>query len=128
MNARIKESMNMVIQTDPVPLRVDDQGAIRIGNSRVTLEVLIAEHKKGAPPETIAAGLDTLELADIYAAIAYCLRHREEVAAYLQRRQEEAAAMRKKVEDAGMTRPDIGETIRKRWSQEGRAPHASPHE
>jgi uncharacterized protein (DUF433 family) len=120
--------MIMVIQTDPVPLRVDDQGAIRIGNSRVTLDVVIAEHKKGASPETIAEEFDTLELADIYAALAYYLRHEEEVGAYLQRRHEEAEAIRKKVEDAGMTNPGFTEVIRKRWAQEEKTRHASSHD
>lgn len=107
----------MVIQADPIPLTVDDQGTVRVGNSRVTLDVVLAEHRKGASPEAIAEEFDTLELADIYAAIAYSLRHADEVAAYLQRRQEQAAGVRKLVEDAGMTNPDLAAAIQQRWSE-----------
>jgi hypothetical protein len=91
----------------------------------VTLDVLLAEHRKGASPEAIAEELDTLDLADIYAAIAYCLRHGDEVAAYLQRRQHQADMMRKKVEDAGMTSPDLPGAIQKRWSEKENGPLAS---
>jgi len=41
---------------------------------------------------------DTLDLADVQAVIAYYLRHREEVRAYLKRREEEAEALRAKIE------------------------------
>ena len=41
---------------------------------------------------------DTLVLADVYAVIAYYLRHRDEVRVYLKRRAEEAAALRAKIE------------------------------
>jgi uncharacterized protein (DUF433 family) len=74
--------VNMTIQMDPVPLRVDEHGAIRIGNSRVTLDVIIAEHKRGASPEENAEEYDTLELADVYTAIGYYLRHAGQVAVY----------------------------------------------
>src|SRR6516164_8612539 len=111
------EAMIMVIQADPVPLSVDDHGTVRIGNSRVTLDVVLAEHKKGASPEAIAEEFDTLDLADIYAAIAYSLRHADDVAAYLQRRQEQAAGMRKMVEDAGMSSPELAAAMQKRWSE-----------
>jgi hypothetical protein len=39
-----------------------------------------------------------LDLADVYAVIAYYLRHRDEVRAYLKRREEEAEALRAKIE------------------------------
>lgn len=96
--------MTTTIQADPLPLRLDEDGVIRVGDSRITLDTILAEHKKGSSPETIAQEFDTLQLADVYAAIAYALRHPTEVAAYLERREEEAEAMRNQVEAAGMTR------------------------
>jgi len=41
---------------------------------------------------------DTLGLADVHAVIAFYLRHRDEVRAYLKRRAEEAQALRAKIE------------------------------
>jgi uncharacterized protein (DUF433 family) len=96
--------MTVTIHADPVPLRVEETGTIRVGSSRVTFDVLLADYKKGMTPEQIAQELDTLSLADIYAAIAYYHRHREEVEAYLQRRRAEAEALRQQIEAA---QPDI---------------------
>ena len=41
---------------------------------------------------------DTLMLADVHAAIAYYLRHRDEVSAYLKQRNEEAEDLRTRIE------------------------------
>lgn len=49
-------------------------------------------------PEDMVRAYDTLVLADVHAAIAYCLRHRDEVQAYLKGRAEEADALRAKIE------------------------------
>jgi hypothetical protein len=49
-------------------------------------------------PEEMVRSYDTLVLADVHATIAYYLRHRDEVRAYLKRRQEEADALRVKIE------------------------------
>ena len=43
-------------------------------------------------------GYDTLLLADVHAAIAYYLRHRDAVLAYLKRRKQDAEALRAKIE------------------------------
>ena len=95
--------MILSLQAEPVPLRIDEQGAIRVGNSRLTLDVLIEEYDAGASPEAIAKAFDTLELSDVYAVLAYYLRHRDEVTAYLRQRDEEAEQVRRKLEAAGMT-------------------------
>jgi uncharacterized protein (DUF433 family) len=75
--------MTLVISDMKVPLRVDEQGAVRVGKTRVTLDTLISAFKGGAAPETIVRQFDTLQLPDVYAAIAYYLTHRDEVEAYL---------------------------------------------
>jgi uncharacterized protein (DUF433 family) len=98
--------MTIPLHADPVPLRVDDSGAIRVGSSRVTLDVLLADYRSGMSPEEIVRQLDTLDLADVYAAIAYYHRHRGEVDQYLRRREAEAEAVRRDIE-AGQ--PDRGE-------------------
>src|SRR5947208_15495379 len=69
--------MALTNQTDPIPLRVDEHGAIRVGDSQVLLDIVIREFNNGAEPHAIAQGYPTLHLADVYGVIAYYLRHRK---------------------------------------------------
>jgi uncharacterized protein (DUF433 family) len=96
--------MPISLHTDPVPLRVDDTGAVRVGQSRVTLDVLLQYWRLGMRPEEIARGLDTLTLADVHGALAYYLRHQAEIDEYLRRREEEADALRRQIEAANAPR------------------------
>ncbi len=90
----------MAIESFPnmkVPLRVEPNGAVRVSGpqTRVNFEFVVWSHKAGETPEQIKEALPTLELADIYAVIAYYLRNTEEVEAYLrevERAEEEAIA------------------------------------
>lgn len=81
-----------------IPLKMDENGAIRISDTRVTLDTVIARHHQGDSPEAIHEGFDVLPLNDIYAVIAYYLAHQDEIDAYLQRRDEEAERIRQEVE------------------------------
>jgi uncharacterized protein (DUF433 family) len=94
----------MHLHADPVPLRIDDTGAIRVGQSRVTLDVLLQYWRVGMKPEEIARGLDTLTLADVYGALAYYFRHESEIDNYLRRREEEAEKLRQEIETANAPR------------------------
>jgi uncharacterized protein (DUF433 family) len=90
--------MPLNLQAEPLPLRADEQGAVRVGDSRVTLDVVIHEFEGGASPEAIAQAYPTLRLADVYVVIAYYLRHREEVDDYLRARGREADRLRLEIE------------------------------
>jgi uncharacterized protein (DUF433 family) len=83
---------------EPPPLRVDEGGAVRVGNSRISLDVIVQQYENGMTPEDMVRAYDTLALADVYAAVAYYLRHRDKVRDYLTRRAEEAEALRVKIE------------------------------
>jgi uncharacterized protein (DUF433 family) len=96
--------MTLTLHTDPVPLRVDDTGAIRVGESRVTLDVLLQYWRLGMKPEEIARGLDTLTLADIHGALAYYFRHQTEVDDYLRQREAQAEELRQQIESANASR------------------------
>ena len=96
--------MTITLQADPVPLRVDDTGAVRVGESRVTLDVLLQYTRLGMKPEEIARGLDTLSLADVHGALAYYFRHQAELDDYLRRREEEAEGLRQQIETANASR------------------------
>lgn len=80
------------------PLRVDEGDAVRVGKSRITLDLLVEQYENGMTPEGLVRAYDTLELAEVYAVIGYYLRHRDEVRAYLKRREEEAESIRTKLE------------------------------
>lgn len=69
------------------PLRQEEDGAVRVGKSRVLLELVIYAHQQGMPPAEIVYNYDTLDLADVYAVIAYYLRHQEAVDAYVAERE-----------------------------------------
>lgn len=86
------------ITKQAVPLREDGAGGLRVGATRVTLEGVIYAWKNGATAEGIRQSYDTLPLADIYAVIAFYLKHEMEVEAYLQRREKESEAMRAEIE------------------------------
>jgi uncharacterized protein (DUF433 family) len=80
------------------PFVVDEGGAVRVGNSRVSLDLVVEQYENGMTPDDMARAYDTLKLADVHAVVAYYLRHREEVRAYLKRRGEEAEVLRVKIE------------------------------
>lgn len=86
------------LQHDPVPLREDREGTIRVGGTRVTLETVITAFESGATAEQIAQDFPSLNLADIYTSIGFYLRHQAEVAAYLQRQRADAELIRQEIE------------------------------
>ena len=66
------------LEADPLPIRVDEEsgGALRVGPTRVTLEVVLTAYLQGNTPEQIVESFDALNLADVYAVIGHYLRHR----------------------------------------------------
>lgn len=90
--------MVFVVDASPVPLRVDGDGVVRVGQTRVPLDTIVILFDRGASPEEIVQQFPALDLAAVYAAIGYYLRHREEVAAHLAERQERAATVRREIE------------------------------
>lgn len=117
--------MTPTIHADPPPLYADESGTLRVGTSRVVLDVLVREYREGADPERIARAYPTLKMADIYAAIAYYLRNQEELDAYLSTRKEEAARLRQEIEGKQAGQPDLREKLESRRAQQ-EPNHASP--
>ena len=97
------------LHPEPPPLRVDEGGAVRVGKTRVSLDLVVGQYENGMTPEDMVRAYDTLDLADVHAVIAYYLRHRDEVRAYLKRREEEARALQAKleVERSGVSREKL---------------------
>jgi uncharacterized protein (DUF433 family) len=75
--------MSLVIAAEPIPLTLDRDGVIRVGETRVTLESLLALYCQGATAEEIAQRYSAVALSDVYAVIGYYLRHRPDVEEYL---------------------------------------------
>ena len=94
----MSSTYGLVLHDDPSPLRVDADGTVRVGAGRITLDLVVEQYENGMTPEGMVRAYDALSLADLHEAIAYYLRHREEVRAYLKRRQEEAEALRATIE------------------------------
>jgi uncharacterized protein (DUF433 family) len=90
--------MSLLIVSDPLPLRTDADGVVRVGGTRVTLDTIVEAFEEGATAEEIVHQYPSLHLADVYAVIGYYLRQRPKVEAYLHRRQEQAKEIRKENE------------------------------
>ncbi len=117
--------MPLTIQTDPSPLRVDEHGVIRVGDSQVLVDIVIREFNNGAEPEAIVQGYSTLNLADVYGVIAYYLRHRKEIDDYLHVRRQEAEKLRQEIEAKQPNRVELRAKLLARKAQMEIAP-ASP--
>jgi uncharacterized protein (DUF433 family) len=100
--------MRLVIEREIPPLREDETGAIRVGNSRVLLEIVIRAFIDGASPESIVHRYSTLSLSDVYNTIGYYLRHQDAVEAYLERREKLAKSVEKRLSSI---QPDLSLTL-----------------
>ena len=82
----------------PPPLVEDEHGVIRIAGTRVQLETVVTAFDLGATPEEIVQSYTTLDLPSVYAVIAYVLRNRPRIDAYMAKRQSEADRLRSELE------------------------------
>jgi uncharacterized protein (DUF433 family) len=97
--------MNLPLDPEPPPIRIDEGGAVRVGPTRVTLAVVIGLFLAGETPDEIIEGFPTLTRADIYGTIAYYFRHREAVDEFLRDRERRAEELRIKIQ----SRPEYKE-------------------
>jgi uncharacterized protein (DUF433 family) len=86
------------IKADPVPLVRDDAGRLMIVGTRVPLDNLVIAFKRGESPEAIHESFDTVPLADVYAALSYYLKHRDEIEEYLADQKRRGAEVRDRIE------------------------------
>jgi uncharacterized protein (DUF433 family) len=104
--------VTFTVPSESPPLREDASGALRVGNTNVLLEMVIWAFQDGATPESIVQRYSTLELGDVYAVIAYYLRHRADVDAYLARREQKTEEVRQRIENRQGDLADIRARIR----------------
>ncbi len=76
----------------------DPPGVIRVGESRVLLELVIRAFQRGDTPEGIVRSYRTLRLADVYPIISRYLANPAPFDHYIRQCDEEAAALRREIE------------------------------
>ena len=64
-------------------VRKDENGVIRVGQSRVMLDSVVSAFRQGHSPETIRQQYPALSLEEVYGAITYYLAHVAEIHEYL---------------------------------------------
>jgi uncharacterized protein (DUF433 family) len=82
------------------PIRVWENGAVRIADTRIGLDIIVYAFNQGQAPEAIAHSYPSLRLADVYCVIAYYLNNRETVDQWIAQRDREADEFRREWEKA----------------------------
>lgn len=90
--------MTTLEKTQILPLRLTEDGTIRIADSRVSLDSVVQHYKLGASAEQIAQKFPALDLADVYAAITYYLHHEETIEEYLRQQETKGDEVQQKIE------------------------------
>lgn len=90
--------MATLTTTEVIPLETDEDGVIRISQTRVTLDTIVTAFKDGATAEEIAQQYPTVPLADVYYVIGYYLHKKDEVEIYLGKREKEADELQNQME------------------------------
>ena len=90
--------MTIATVTKPVPLHLDAAGVLRVGNTRVSLDSVLAAFQDGSTPEEIVQQYDTLSLAEVYAVISYYLDHQSDLDSYLVARRTHREQLRQEIE------------------------------
>jgi uncharacterized protein (DUF433 family) len=78
-------------------VREDEQGALRLGESGVSLDSVVIAYQEGLTAEAIQEQYPALSLEDVYGGIAFYLANRDEVHRYLERQEQKWEELRKKI-------------------------------
>jgi uncharacterized protein (DUF433 family) len=90
--------MTLTVDVQTIPLKADQDGVMRVGETRVTLDTVVHAFEQGHTAEEIVSHYPALWLADVYAVIAYYLNNQAEVRAYLQQQEEAAQKIWRQIE------------------------------
>ena len=90
--------MTTLEETQILPLRLTEDGTIRMADSRVSLDSVVHHYKLGASAEQITQKFPELDLADVYAAITYYLNHEETVEEYLRQQEAKGDEVQERIE------------------------------
>ena len=110
--------MSFIAIAELPPLREEADGALRVGQTRVLLEIVIRAYQNNEMPETIVQSYPTLDLADVYSVIGFYLHHTEDVERYLQKRERQAEEIRQRIEANQSDLSDLRARIQARRNSE----------
>lgn len=65
-----KAIMTLIITDELVPLKTDTDGVVRVGKTRITLDIVIKTFQNGATAEEIIYRYPSLKLADVCTTIS----------------------------------------------------------
>jgi uncharacterized protein (DUF433 family) len=85
-------------QPQVIPLTRWKDGSIRIGHTRVLLDLVVLAFNEGRTPEEIVTAYPALKLSEVYGSLSYYLENRQEIDAYIAVRGEEAEQLWAKIE------------------------------
>jgi len=102
-----------------IPLHEDPTGILRVGKSRVLLELVIRAFQRGETPEGIVQSFDTLKLPDVYAVVSYYLANPAPIDEYLRHCDVKAEAVRLKIEASQPPRENLRQLIMARAKAKG---------
>src|SRR4051794_3508723 len=94
-----------------IPVNEDPPGVLRVGKSRVLLELVIHAFQRGQTPEAIVQSYSTLSLPDVKAVVNYYLAKPAPIDEYLRQSDEQAEAVRRKIEAAQPPRENFRQLI-----------------
>ena len=81
-----------------IPLTRWEDGSIRIGSTRVLLDLVVYAFNEGRTPEEIVINYPTLKLSEVYGAITYYLENQTQIDDYIAQREKEAKQLWTKIE------------------------------
>ena len=101
------------LKSQTPPIRQEPDGSLRVGESRVLLELVLRAYQDGETPESIRLRYDALSLSDIYGVIAYFLRNRSEIEGYIQSREALEEKMTERMEKEQANLPFFREHLKR---------------
>jgi len=85
------QTMQALARIPKTPVKLWEDGTIRVGTSHVRIDLVVQHFKKGHTAKEIQHRFPSLAMRDVYGAIIYYMEHIEGIEAYLEEQQERLA-------------------------------------
>ena len=93
LNESLLTGRGIIVEAPRLPLDTSEDSVIRVAGTRVTLETVVTAFQQGATAEEIAQQYSSLQLADVYAVIAFYLQRKPDVDEYVRQAGMQTAAI-----------------------------------